>query len=53
MEDSFADRSSAQSTCGVPMVSIQLNVPIQLRYLRFTAIDFYGKGAALQYIGIE
>ena len=48
------DKRDLQSNCQVPMETVLNAVIPRLRYLRFTAINYYGSGgAALQYLGIE
>ncbi len=52
-EGILPDARDLQADCQVPMSEIILDPPqVRVRYLRFTAISYYGVGPALQYLEI-
>lgn len=53
IEEEFADESSKQGNCQIPIRIFEFNPPLRLTHLRFMAVDFHGIGAALQYIEIN
>ena len=52
VEEKFEDESRLQPDCGVT-VKIHKFSPVTLNHLKFTAVSYYGRGAALQYIEVN
>ena len=46
------DFSHLQKECLVPKTYITLSRDTQMRWVKFTALNYYGKGAALQFFRI-
>ena len=51
-QDTLDDDSDLQSNCNVPMVTITWNEYVKARFVRFTALSYYGEGASLQFLSI-
>ena len=51
-QDTLDDKSDLQSNCNVPLVTITWNEYVKARFVRFTALSYYGEGASLQFLSI-
>ena len=52
-EETLDDHSDKQDTCSVPAKTITFSQPLKARFVKLDVLDYYGDGAALQYIKIE